>query len=64
MVSQVLNISLADILLNKDTIAVEARGWKRFYAGREEYGSWITTMFESDLMDEVVKGVAMRLTKS
>ena len=43
-VSEILGISLAEILLNKDTIAVEARGWKRIYAGNEEYGDWLTTM--------------------
>ena len=43
-VSEILGITLAEILLNMDTIAVEARGWKRIYAGIEEHGEWLTTM--------------------
>ena len=44
-ISKVLDISLAEILLSKYTIAVEARGWAIRYAGAELTGYFSISMW-------------------
>ena len=58
-------ISLEELLTSKSTIAVEARGWVRKYAGMEINDGWFApTMWKTDEMDDVVEGIAVLLDKS
>ena len=58
-------ISLEELLTSKSTMAVEARGWVRKYAGMEiNNGSFVPTMWKTDEMDDVVEGIAVLLDKS
>ena len=46
-------------------MAVEARGWVRKYAGMEiNDGTFVTTRWKTDEMDDVVEGIAVLLDKS
>ena len=63
-VSAILDISYADILMSKYTMAVEARGWDRKYAKGAKYIDYSTTMLYTDDMLDVVNGVAVRLKMS
>ena len=68
LVGEILNIPLAEILLSKYTMAVEARGWERKYVGRQQNNGFnLVTMRKSNYIDEmfdVVEGVAVRLKMS
>ena len=68
LVGEILNIPLAEILLSKYTMAVEARGWERKYVGRQQNDGFnLVTMRKSNYIDEmfdVVEGVAVRLKMS
>ena len=51
--------------MSKSTMAVEARGWVRKYAGMEITNSqFVPTMWKTDEMDDVVEGIAVLLDKS
>ena len=64
-VSETVGIPVQDLL--KGTVAVEARGWKRGFAGvsgHDEKGKSVATMWETQDMRDVVEGVAVPLPKA
>ena len=50
--------------MSKYTMAVEARGWMRRFAGaKKENGMWRATMYETGDMLDTVEGVAVALSE-